>query len=90
MKRKLKKIEALAFGKLDAELRNAIQGIQIIDYRIRDLEREKSNLKQIMEQKSKQYQELIDILVLKYKIINKDNLVIDPDSYIIKEEIQED
>ena len=90
MKRKLKKIEALAFGKLDAELRNAIQGIQIADYKIKDLEQEKTNLKKLIEQKSKQYQELIDILVLKYKIKNKDNLVIDPDSYIIKEEEQED
>lgn len=89
MKRKLKKIEALAFGKLDAELRNAIQGIQIIDFKIKDLEREKINLKKLIEQKNKQYQELISILALKYKVKNKDNLVIDPDSYIIKEKQEE-
>jgi hypothetical protein len=85
LKRKLRKIEALAFGKLDAELRNYIQGIQIINFKIKDLEREKQELRNLIETKNKQYQQLLDTLASKYKIQNKHDIEIDPDLGTIKE-----
>lgn len=93
---KITEIESLKFGKLDAEIRNAIQSIQIANYKKQEYRLEyeaKCNkedlniieINNILRQLRPQYEALIAELIKKYNIKDKDKLSIDPDTRIIQE-----
>jgi len=93
---RLTEIEALKFGKLDAEIRNAAQGIQIANYRKQELRMEfeskcrkedesMAELNGLIKKLKPEYEELLEELIKKYNIRDRNHLSIDPDTRIIRE-----
>jgi len=92
--KKLNENESLAFGKLDAEMRNNLQGMSICDYKLSDLRREYqekvgqlTNLKLKHQQEiarlRPEYDDLLQKLSKKYGIPAK-AMVIDPDTGTVR------
>jgi hypothetical protein len=93
---KLSELEALKFGKMDAEMRNCLQGIQLADYeinRIRVEAQQKMEQQQIQRSKlndqlgrlKAEYVPFVKELAAKYKMPDADKMSIDPDSRIIRD-----
>ena len=93
---RINETEALRFGKLDAEMRNHIQGIKIIELEHADMKRdfndrlrsksdEKVALTRAIESVRPEYEELVKTLAKKYKIPDHKKMSIDPDSRAIRD-----
>lgn len=93
---RLTEIEALTFGKLDAEIRNAAQGIQIANYRKQEFRIEYENkcrkednsvaeLNMTIKKLKPEYEALVEELIKKYNIKDRNRMSIDPDTRIIRE-----
>jgi septal ring factor EnvC (AmiA/AmiB activator) len=93
---KMTQIEALQFGKLDAEIRNQLQGMKLVDHQLLELKRkyqedvaQLTNLKAHHEDSVKhlrpQYQDLVNTLAKKYGINDPKRMVIDPDSGTVRD-----
>lgn len=91
---RLDQIEALKFGKLDAEMRNLAQGLKLISYEIQDVRRQADdriatlelNKKKIaadLERARPEYQALLKEIAERHGIDDPKNLLIDPDSGIV-------
>lgn len=92
---RVEEIEALRFAKLDTEIRNTMQGLQLLDFelekekrefelRIRAFNERKKNLDAAMATLRPQYKDVIDAIAEKY-CIAPENIIIDPDSLIIRD-----
>jgi hypothetical protein len=93
---RLERIDALKFGKIDAELRNAVQGKQIADFkiaelqqvyqqRVKELKAEREQLGRIIESQRADYLELVKSLADKYGIDDVKQMTIDPDNGIVRD-----
>jgi phosphopantetheine adenylyltransferase len=93
---KLTEVEALRFGKLDAEMRNHIQGMRIASLEIDSLQREaREKVAQLEERKAQIKRALMDVrpeydsfikkLAKKYGVPDPDRVLIDPDTGIIRD-----
>jgi len=93
---KISEIEALKFGKMDAEIRNAMQAIQISHYKKKELKAEYdikckqeddsvAEFNAIINRLKPEYDKLIEEFVKKYNIKDKNRISIDPDTGIIRE-----
>jgi len=93
---KLDKMDALEFGKLDAEMRNALQGIRLADYEIQDirakmaeritfLEINKQKLTADVEKMRPEYESLLKRIAKKHGIDDPQYLVLDPDSGVVRD-----
>lgn len=93
---KTTEVEALRFAKLDAELRNDRQAIQLFDYRMNDIknraEREIAALAHQRQQveaaitaRKPEYQQLVLSLAEKYGIEDPSKMTIDPDTCVIRD-----
>jgi hypothetical protein len=92
---KLTELEAATFKATDAEVRNALQGLKILELEMRESERkfydEKEtrlrmidNLKNQQEVKYKEYRNLVEEISKKYKI-DPHSMTIDPDTRVIRD-----
>jgi hypothetical protein len=88
--------EALRFGKMDAEIRNYLQGIRLVDYEFQDNERayetkkatlftNRQQLEYRMGVLRQQYEEMVKGLAKKYRIPDPTQMSIDPDTGIIRD-----
>lgn len=93
---RLDNVDALRFGKIDAELRNAVQGQTIIDFkmselntmhkqRIKELQANREHLCALVAASKGQYLELVDKLAKKYGIDDPSQMTIDPDNGIVRD-----
>jgi len=93
---KLDKLDALEFGKLDAEMRNALQGVRLADYEIQDLrakaterisflELNKQKLLASVEKMKPEYEALLKRIAKKHGINGPQHLILDPDSGIVRD-----
>ena len=93
---KLSSIDALRFGKADAEMRNAMQGIELIDYRITDLlqstkvkvselRTKKALLETMVGNHKASYQELVRNIADTYGIPDPAQMAIDPDNGTVRD-----
>lgn len=93
---RMTEVECLKFGKLDAEIRNAMQGMQISAYRKQDFKREFeakcrqedekiAALNAIVQRLRPEYDSLIDELARKFDIKDKTKMSIDPDTGIVRD-----
>lgn len=91
----LTEAESLRWGKMDAEMRNDLQGMRLADFEIEVLQREyvqkrvtyealKKQLTASIELKKQEYQKLTLSLAEKYKVDPK-KMAIDPDTGSIRE-----
>jgi hypothetical protein len=89
-------IEALRFGKLDAEMRNDRQAVQLLDYQmtaiknkaeadISNLNRQKQQLLSGITARKPEYKALINDLAEKYGIEDPNKMTIDPDTGVIRD-----
>ena len=94
--KRLSTIESLTFGKLDAEIRNALQGVQLSNYKKQDarleyeakLRREDEQIAALnnsIKRLRVEYEALLDEIIKKYDIRDKTKMTIDPDTGIIQE-----
>jgi len=94
--RHLTELEALQFGKLDAEMRNRIQGVKIADLELEKFDRtcqeqrvhllaQKQALTLEINTSKPKYEAFIRRLAKKYRIQDPDKMTIDPDVGVIKE-----
>ena len=92
---KLTEVEALRWGKMDAEMRNTLQGARLEELELELLARNYVQQKQAkealrqrllleIEQRKKEYTEFTATLAEKYKI-NPEKMAIDPDTGVIRE-----
>lgn len=92
---KLNEVEALRFGKLDAEMRNALQGIRLIVLEMEKLQREtqdklrtyegnKKLMKERLEGIRPEYEEFVAALAEKYGVDDPSRMSIDPDTGIVR------
>ena len=92
---KLTEAEALRWGKMDAEMRNDLQGLRLADFETEVLQREyvqkratydalKKQLSASIELKKQEYQKFTLSLAEKYKVDPK-KMAIDPDTGSIRE-----
>lgn len=92
--KKLNEREALLFGKLDAEMRNNLQGMSICDFQTSELKRNyQDKLAQLTNMKMKhqqeidrlkpEYDDLLQKLSEKYGVPTK-TMVIDPDTGTVR------
>lgn len=92
----LDKMDSLEFGKLDAEMRNALQGIKLADYEIQDvrakaneritfLELNKQKLQASIGKMTPEYGALLKRIAKKHGIDDPQHLVLDPDSGIVRD-----
>ena len=93
---KLDRVDALELGKLDAEIRNALQGQRLSDYeisairtqaneRISFLELNKAKLAADVEKMRPLYEDLLKKIATKLGIDDPKHLVFDPDSGIVRD-----
>jgi len=93
---KTTEVEALRFAKLDAELRNDRQAVQLFDYRMADIknkaEREivalahqKQQIEAAITARKPEYQQLVKSLAEKYGIDDPNKMTIDPDTCVIRD-----
>ena len=93
---RLDKMDALKFGKIDAELRNAVQGQMIADYkmselqsvhkqRMREQQANKEHLGTLVAAHKEEYLELVKALAEKYGIDDPSQMTIDPDNGIVRD-----
>ena len=93
---KTTEVEALRFAKLDGELRNDRQALQIFDFKMADIkakaEKEISDLAHQRRQVSEaitarkpEYQQLVKSLAEKYGIEDSSKMTIDPDTCVIRD-----
>lgn len=89
-------VDALKFGKIDAELRNAMQGQKIADYqmsemqtlhkqRMKELQANKEHLGHLIAAHKAEYMELVTALAEKYGIDDPTMMTIDPDNGIVRD-----
>lgn len=93
---KLSERDALRFGKVDAEVRNAIQGQRLIDYqitelqqkaeaKIKELQGQKARLIAMVESHEQDYKALIEELAKTYGIPDHKKMAIDPDNGTVRD-----
>ena len=96
---KMDERDALRFGKLDAEMRNRLQGIQLKEFEIQDVKRKNqeqlNSLRQIQAQLKVEvsgikpfYDALLNELSKRYGI-PKERIIVDPDSGTIRDSKQD-
>ena len=89
-------LEALKFGKMDAEIRNAALSMQLIGYLKKDIRTEfegkmraedekMAALNKLINTLRPEYEALIEELMKKYEIKDRTKMSIDPDTKIIRE-----
>lgn len=93
---KMKEVEALRFGKMDAEIRNAVQGIKLLDYEVENEKiRYRAALQSMLSRRAQlearlealkgEYDPLIADLAASYGIDDASRMTIDPDSGTIRD-----
>lgn len=93
---RLDRVDALKFGKIDAEIRNAVQGRQLIDYkmaelqanykqRMEEMKSQKDHLGRLIESHKGDYTLFVKSLAEKYGIDDPSRMVIDPDNGIVRD-----
>ena len=93
--KKLDQLDALKFGKIDAEMRNMLQGIRLTEYELAEVKKiaeEKTailnsqlqKLKADVERTKPEYEALMKVIAKKYKVDGK-RMTLDPDSGVIHE-----
>lgn len=93
---KLDELDALRFGKADAEIRNAVQGQQLIDYKIskiqeeanakiKALNMEKLQLISVVKNHQGNYKELVKGIADTYGIPDPSQMAIDPDNGTVRD-----
>lgn len=92
---KLTERDALRFGKVDAEVRNALQGQRLIDYeidalrrnaqeKIADLQLRKAQLVAVVKNHESNYNELVQEIAESYGIHDPTKMAIDPDNGTVR------
>ena len=93
---KLTEIEALRFGKMDAEMRNILQGIQLVTLeaekvqreaqdKLRTLEGNKRQLKDKLQSIKPGYTEFVTELAEKYGVEDPSKMSLDPDTGTVRD-----
>jgi len=93
---KLSERDALRFGKVDAEVRNAIQGQKLIDYeinvvqqnvrqKIAELQQRKAELINVVREYQGSYQAIVQEIAETYGIHDPAKMAIDPDAGIVRD-----
>ena len=93
---KLTELEAMKFGKIDAEIRNAALSIQVATYkkqeyrteyeiRCRQEDEKIAEYNMLIKKLRPEYEALMKELIEKYKISDVCKLSIDPDTRVIRE-----
>jgi DNA repair ATPase RecN len=93
---KMSELEALKFGKMDAEMRNCLQGIQLADYEVNRIrieaqqkmeqqQMQRSKLTSQLERLKAEYVPFVKELAKKYDMPDPEKMAIDPDSRIIRD-----
>jgi hypothetical protein len=93
---KVTEVEALRFAKLDAELRNDRQALQIFDFKmseikdkaekeITDLSNQRQQVSAAITARKPEYQQLVKALADKYGIEDPSKMTIDPDTCVIRD-----
>lgn len=93
---KVTEVEALRFARLDAELRNNMQGVELLRFRIQDVSREKSraiagleaeikHLQSLAATMRPEYNGLVTAIAEKYGISDPAHMTIDPDTMIVRD-----
>lgn len=93
---RLDRVDALRFGKIDAELRNAAQGQQLIDYKLAELQNvyrqkveelkgQREHLGTLIESQREEYKHVVTALAKKYGIDDPGKMTIDPDNGIVRD-----
>lgn len=88
--------DSLHFGKLDAEIRNAAQGIQLLNYRIAEeeakykarqlgLTAERGNLEMTIKTIKPEYEALVAKLAKESGIENPKTMAVDPDTGTVRD-----
>ena len=92
---RLTELEASRWGRLDAEMRNALQGLRLADLEVEQAKRqfvefrsikelEKGRLQGMIEKIRPEYKQLVDELGEKYGI-DPTKMAIDPDTRVIRD-----
>lgn len=93
---KLSERDALRFGKIDAEVRNALQGQQLVDYKITEIQQKtraqvtelqaaKARLIALVKSHEHDYRALVEELAETYGIDDPKNMAIDPDNGTVRD-----
>jgi hypothetical protein len=93
---KVTEIEALQFGKMDAELRNHVQGLELISAKVREVKADfqaqmvqlEASRKSISMQATAirpRYDTLISELAERYGVADQTKMAIDPDTRILRD-----
>lgn len=93
---KLSEVDALRFGKADAEMRNDMQELRLIDYQaaevrqkaksqLMELDVRKAQLQNALKSNKVKYLALVEELAKSYGIGDPKNMVIDPDSGTVRD-----
>lgn len=94
--KKLSEVDTLRFGKLDAEMRNHMQGIHIANLEIdkinsqsqvqvKHMETQREQLKLLVEGLRPQFEAFIEELAAKHGISDPKNMVVDPETGTIRD-----
>lgn len=94
--KRLTEVEALKFGKLDAEIRNGLQGLRLLAFEAKEIQAkyqtdikkkqdEEASLRTRLQQIQPGYNKLIEELAKKYGIDDPQQMVVDTDSRIVRD-----